>query len=81
LQIFDANSRSLLRQLSGHRRPVHTVLFAPDKLHLLSGGDDASVRWWDISSGVQTARMDGHSDYVRAAAVSPVSHEVWATGG
>ena len=60
---------------------MHAVAFAPDKLHLLSGGDDASVRLWDISSGVQTSRMDGHSDYVRSAAVSPHSHEIWATGG
>lgn len=81
VQIFDANSRSILRQLSGHRRPVHAVTFSPDKLHLLSGGDDASVRWWDITTGVQVARMDGHTDYVRVAAVSPVSHHVLATGG
>ena len=60
---------------------MHSVSFAHDKLHLLSGGDDATVRLWDIGSGTQLARLDGHGDYVLAIAVSPTSHDIWATGG
>jgi U3 small nucleolar RNA-associated protein 15 len=81
VQVFDANSRSLLRQMTSHKRAVHTVAFARDKLHLLSAGDDATVRWWDVSSGEQIFRLDGHTDYVRAAALSPQSEELVATGG
>ena len=43
-QVFDANSRTLLRQLKGHKRPVHVARFALDRLHVLSGSDDATVR-------------------------------------
>ena len=81
VQIFDAGSRSLLRQMTQHKRPVHCVSFAHDKLHLLSAGDDATVRWWDVASGNQLARLDGHTDYVRTAALSPQSEELIATGG
>ncbi len=81
LQVFDANSRGLLRQLKGHQRPVHVTRFAPDKLHLLSGGDDALARWWDVSEGKQVLRLTGHADYIRAAEVNPASHDTWATGG
>jgi len=81
VQIFDAGSRSLLRQMTLHKRPVHSVTFAHDKLHLLSAGDDATVRWWDVASGNQLARLDGHTDYVRTAALSPQSEELIATGG
>lgn len=81
VQIFDANSRSLLRQMTSHKRAVHHVSFAHDKLHLLSAGDDATVRWWDVSSGEQVSRLDGHADYVRAAALSPQSEDLVATGG
>ena len=70
----------MLRQLKGHARPVHVARFSPDKVHVLSGGDDVTVRWWDISSGKQVARLDGHQDYVRAAAVSPASETTWVTG-
>lgn len=38
-------SRAVLRQLKGHQRPVHVARFSPDKLHVLSGGDDATVRF------------------------------------
>lgn len=38
-------------------------------------------RWWDVSSGAQVCRLDGHTDYVRAAGVSPANMETWATGG
>ncbi|KAK3269238.1 hypothetical protein CYMTET_22303 [Cymbomonas tetramitiformis] len=81
VQVFDAGSRSVLRQLEGHTRPVHTVKFGTDKLHVFSGGDDATARWWDVATGAQLTRLDGHSDYIRAAAASPVGPEMWATGG
>ena len=71
----------MLRQLKGHQRPVHVARFAPDKVHVLSGGDDALARWWDVSEGRQVLRLAGHADYVRAAAVNPASQDAWATGG
>jgi hypothetical protein len=44
LQVFDTNSRTLLRQLKGHKRPVRVARYAPDRLHVLSASDDATVR-------------------------------------
>lgn len=43
-QVFDVNSRTLLRQLKGHKRPVRVARYALDRLHVLSGSDDATVR-------------------------------------
>lgn len=34
-----------------------------------------------MSSGMQVLRLEGHRDYVRAAAASPSSPDMWATGG
>jgi U3 small nucleolar RNA-associated protein 15 len=81
MQVFDADSRSLLRQFHGHHRPVHAVEFASDRMHVLSGGDDSMVRLWDLTSGEQVGRLSGHADYVRSAAANPASNDVWATGG
>ena len=55
LQVFDASSRALLRQLSGHARPAHVVRFpaAPSHARVFSGGDDGSARLWDIELGQQ----------------------------
>ena len=56
VQVFDSGSRAVLRQFQGHKRAVHVTRFAPDKLHVLSGGDDVTVRWWDVSTGQQLDR-------------------------
>lgn len=80
-QVFDASSRSVLRRFDAHKKPVHVTRFSPDRLHVLSGSDDVTLRWWDVSAGEQVMRFDGHTDYIRAAAVSPVNAETWASGG
>ncbi|KAL3158240.1 hypothetical protein ABBQ38_010492 [Trebouxia sp. C0009 RCD-2024] len=81
VQVFDAGSRTLLRQLKAHKRAAHVAHFSPDRMHVLSAADDTTVRWWDVTVGKQDFRLDGHSDYVRSAAVSPSSPDTWATAG
>lgn len=81
LQVFNMADRSVLRQFEGHKRAVHVSHFSSSLVHVLSGSDDATVRWWDLSEGKQLARFDGHRDYVRAGMQSPVSQDIWATGG
>lgn len=56
VQVFDAGSRSVLRQFKGHKRPTHVARWAPDKLHVLSGSDDVTIRWWDVTTGEQVSR-------------------------
>jgi len=81
VQVFDAGSRSVLRSFTAHQRATHVARFAPDRAHMLSGSDDVTVRWWDVTTGAQLLRLDGHADYVRAGAHSPSSLDTWATGG
>mmetsp|Transcript_35056 Transcript_35056/g.63066 ORF Transcript_35056/g.63066 Transcript_35056/m.63066 type:complete len:554 (-) Transcript_35056:179-1840(-) len=80
VQVFDVASRTILRQFKGHQRASRVALFASDKLHLMSGSDDVTLRYWDISTGDQVQRLDGHADYVRAAAASPVDSHTWISG-
>lgn len=79
-KVLDANSRTLLRKLEGHKSAVHVTKYSVDGLHVFSGSDDITARWWDISSGEQVMRLDGHRDYIRAAAQSTTSESQWATG-
>ncbi|XP_031473970.1 protein SLOW WALKER 1 [Nymphaea colorata] len=84
VQVFDATSRLALRRLEGHARPVRFVRYplpsSGDKLHLLSAGDDALVKWWDVSTGTEVLTFTGHRDYVRSGSPSPTSAHLWATG-
>ncbi len=43
LQIFDAGSRTMLRQLKAHKRAAHVAHFSPDRMHVLSAADDTTV--------------------------------------
>lgn len=81
IQVFDINSRLVLRQLKGHTRAVHWVRYPPsDKLHVLSGSDDSTVRWWDVATQSEVLKLEGHADYVRSGSANPSSADVWATG-
>jgi len=37
----------------------------------LSGSDDKTVKWWDLSTGRVLKSLDSHSDDVRSVAFSP----------
>jgi U3 small nucleolar RNA-associated protein 15 len=79
-QVFDPENFGTLRTFRGHLKPVHCVSFKGNTSSLLSGGDDGTLRSWDIATGVTTACVDSaHDDYIRAlTAMNELS--VCATG-
>ncbi len=57
--------------LRGHVADIRTMAFAPDGRHVVSGGDDATVRLWDADTGEEVLKLQGHAATVRAVAFSP----------
>ncbi|GAB2291782.1 hypothetical protein Dimus_026035 [Dionaea muscipula] len=81
IQVFKTESRTPMRALRGHPRPVRLVQFPrSDKLHLFSGGDDSMVKFWDVSAETCLNDFVGHKDYVRSGSASPVDDNVFVTG-
>lgn len=81
IQIFDIKSRTRLRRLRSNNRPVRFVHYPRhDKLHLVSGSDDAVVRYWDVTEETPVMVFRGHKDYVRCGDSSPVSSDCFVTG-
>ncbi|KAK8614934.1 hypothetical protein V6N13_068721 [Hibiscus sabdariffa] len=81
VQVFDVKTRTPLRRLRSHTRPVRFVKYPVlDKLHLLSGGDDAVVKFWDVAGESVVLDLTGHKDYVRCGDCSPVSSDLFVTG-
>ena len=59
-----------VRWLDGHEAAVKSVIFiGADRA--ASGGDDFSVRLWDLEGGTESALLEGHKGQVQAVAVSP----------
>uniref|UniRef100_A0A2P2NFV2 U3 small nucleolar RNA-associated protein 15 C-terminal domain-containing protein n=1 Tax=Rhizophora mucronata TaxID=61149 RepID=A0A2P2NFV2_RHIMU len=81
VQVFDVKTRTPLRRLRSHACPVRFVKYPLlDKLHLVSGGDDAVVKYWDVAGETVVLDLQGHKDYVRCGDCSPVNAEMFVTG-
>ncbi|CAN0857598.1 Protein SLOW WALKER 1 [Linum grandiflorum] len=82
IKVFNTKTRAPLRRLRSHTRPVRFVKYPSlDKLHLVSGGDDAVVKYWDVSTESVVCNLQGHKDYVRSGDCSPIDGMFATAGG
>jgi U3 small nucleolar RNA-associated protein 15 len=72
IQVFDVNSRAILKTWKEHKQPVWTTKWSPDEsTTLMSCSDDATVRLWDLPSEHSVTNFRGHQDYVRSGCFMP----------
>jgi WD40 repeat protein len=86
VQVWDLAAGSKLRTLAGHSGNIFAVAFSPDGRRALScsgtdyyddklrqelGGVDNTVRLWDVGSGQELARLEGHERNVNCVAFLP----------
>jgi U3 small nucleolar RNA-associated protein 15 len=72
IQVFDVNSRAILKTWKEQKQPVHTVKWSPkESTSLMSCGDDRTLRLWDLPSESSLQSFRGHQDYVRCGGFLP----------
>jgi serine/threonine protein kinase/WD40 repeat protein len=49
---------SEVRRLQGHTQPVRVLAFSADGKRLLSGGDDSTLRVWEVETGRELQRVN-----------------------
>ncbi|HEU5101727.1 MAG TPA: protein kinase [Roseiflexaceae bacterium] len=59
------------RIMRGPASPLRTVAWSPDGRLALTGGEDGTLRVWDIGSGAQLRELKGHIGSVWSVAWSP----------
>jgi WD40 repeat protein len=59
-----------LRRFDGHKGPVASAAFLPDGRRALSAGRDGTLRLWDLATGKELHRCEGHVGGVVGLAVS-----------
>ncbi len=81
----EAAELGLARVLEGHTNDVEHVISAPDGVHVATGSDDGTVRWWNVDDGtfvefrghvgpIETMAMSRDGTYLATAGTD---HDVW----
>ncbi|KAJ3226104.1 snoRNA-binding rRNA-processing protein [Clydaea vesicula] len=79
IQLFDTESRSILRSLKGHEAPCRVAKFSSN-LNIFSAGDDKTIRYWDVPTETCIKRYDGHQDYIRTGVISTNNPHLFISG-
>lgn len=59
---------------------MYSTRFSTDGLRVLSGGDDGTVKVWDVPTSRLLTTLSDATDYVRCQSPSPSSPHLWAAG-
>ena len=71
VRMWDLDTKSVTKKLSGHSRGVLAIASLPGQKSLISAGIDQSLRVWDLDSGELIHSLSIHTKPVRALAVRP----------
>ncbi|CVK96738.1 related to vegetatible incompatibility protein HET-E-1 [Fusarium mangiferae] len=68
---MDKSWDNCLQTLEGHYGAVMSVAVSPDDQFLASGGNDKTVKVWDIAAGVCRHTLEGHDDTIYSITYLP----------
>ena len=81
VQLFDINSRAILRTFDSHKQPVHVTKFSSlSPTQILSCSDDTTVKLWDVPTQTAVITFTEHTDYVRSGQISATNPNLVLTG-
>lgn len=91
IRLYDLETGALLRKFEGHGNRVNSLAVSQDGKRFVSGGGNAfttpgglkldnSVRVWDVETGRELVRFEGHTGFVMSVAFSPDGKQAASAG-
>ncbi len=65
LRLFDANNGDLINDFIGHSDFVHSVFFTKDSKVIVSGSNDATIRFWNVKEGKEICKIQFPIPYTK----------------
>jgi WD40 repeat protein len=65
LKIWDTETGTEVRTLTGHTDSVNAVAIAPDGKTAISASGDKTLKIWDTETGTEVRTLTGHTDWVK----------------
>jgi WD40 repeat protein len=81
IKIWDIETGSCLKTLTGHTDWVRSVAFSLDGQILASGSADCTIKLWDVADGKCLKTLTEHTGWVREVAFSPIRPTPLTKGG
>ena len=70
LYLHDATTGKLRKKWLAHTQQIRAIEFFPSGDRILSGGYDKLVKCWDVKTGEELYRCEGHDTWVQGLAIS-----------
>jgi platelet-activating factor acetylhydrolase IB subunit alpha len=70
IKIWNFDTLTCIKTITGHEHTVSFVEFSPDSTLLYSASRDKSIKVWDVSNGNCKKTLSDHSDWVRCLSVN-----------
>ena len=79
VRVWDVANKKVYRKFN-HPDKVHQAIFSPDERLVLSGCYDGTARLWNLETGEEVGRLEGHTDRIEYGIAFSTKGDLIATG-